>query len=353
GRTDVAFDLAGCLEKYFDIRGRYHDWRATNELVAHACAERGDRLGHAVMRRGLVDVLTWHSDEPGGDAMARLHADAAELERAFADLGEPRGQADALVTRSWGLTARGRYAEAVDAARRSLELATATDHAGGRARAHVALAVAHGEHRELAPALEHLQRALEVAGTLDNPRYEATVLQFLGIAYCRAGEADAGLRVVERSLATFRRYGDGYAEALSLLTQARLYGLSGDPRARQAAGAALEIARDYDMGHHVADALGVLGELALAEGDGERAVAHLSESVALWRARGWPSFLATALRALGRAHAAHQPGADPAVAREKARAAWTEARGIAEALGDDTTRAELDALLAGLPAASG
>jgi YD repeat-containing protein len=62
------------------------------------------------------------------------------------------------------------------------------------------------------------------------------------------------------------------------------------------------------MGHHVAEALTVLGEAELAEGDAAGAVAHLREAVGVWRTRGWLSFQADALAVLGQALSDTDPG---------------------------------------------
>jgi len=111
-----------------------------------------------------------------------------------------------------------------------------------------------------------------------------------------------------------------------MLALARLYLASGDQRARTAAARSLVLGSEYNMTHHVADALGVLGEIELAEGHPAPAVAYLEESVRLWRTRGWPSFLGAALHSLGSAYLSTDPRA--------ARTAWTEARAIFEMLGN-------------------
>jgi hypothetical protein len=89
------------------------------------------------------------------------------------------------------------------------------------------------------------------------------------------------------------------------------------------------------MIHHVADALGVLGEIALAEGRHGDAVEHLAESVRLWRTRGWPSFLALALATLGDAYQDV----------EAASRCWTEARDLFAGLGSTGRVAALTAKL--------
>jgi DNA-binding SARP family transcriptional activator/TPR repeat protein len=310
---ELAFDLAGSLEKYFDVRGRYQDWRATNERVMSLCLSTGNLRGQAVMLRGLIDVVTWNTENQPptglGSVMDRLCADATRLMQLFTELGERAGQADAAVITSWGLTAAGRYRQAIESATWALTTAAACGHVGGRARAHVALALAHGQSQQLEQAMVHLGRALEDARSLGNPRYLATVLQFLGIAHRETGDLTAGLRALQESLAICRTYGDPYTQTLTMIALARLYLALGDPRAAPAAESALRLGREHHMGHHLADALAALGEIALTDGRPEIAVTHLGESVAMWRTRGWPTYLAAALRTLGAAQSAADPEA--------------------------------------------
>jgi DNA-binding SARP family transcriptional activator len=326
GLDELAFDLAGCLEKYFDIRGMYVDWGETNEHVMAACRSAGNMRGEAVMLRGLIEVVTW-SKAQSGDAMARFQAAAERLLSMFTQLADDRGMADATVMCSWAFTAKGAYPEAIQAGTRALLLAETSDHLGGRARAHVALAIAYAETRQIGTTIAQLDDALAVTRALGNPRYEATVLQFLGMAHCETGDFDTSQRMLDASLSISRRYRDNYTEVLTMLALARLQLRLGDPLARAAAETSLALGRHYNMGHHVADSLGVLGEIELAEGHHAEAVGYLRESVDMWRTRGWLSFLAAALSSLGDACATVDPPA--------ARAAWTEARDLFTRLGND------------------
>jgi tetratricopeptide (TPR) repeat protein len=327
GMSELAFDLAGCLEKYFDVRGMYADWRHTNEHVMSVCLAAGNVRGQAVMLRGLIDVLTWNTGALVTDAMAQLHADAVRLLEMFTEVGDERGMSDALAVAAWGLTARGAYDDAVQAATRALLLAGSSGHVGGQARARVALALAQGLNGRVDEAVAHLNAALPLSRQLSTRRYEATVLQFLGMAYREIGDLDASERVLRESLAISRRYHDEYTRALSLLVQARVYLDRGDARAAAAAHASLALGREYNMGHHVADALTILGDIALAAGRHAAAVEYLEEAVRLWRTRGWQSFLAAALNSLGRAYLPTDPDA--------AHAAWAEAATLSTGIGSE------------------
>ncbi|MER7672443.1 BTAD domain-containing putative transcriptional regulator [Kitasatospora sp. NPDC096128] len=299
----AAWDLAACQEKYCDVRGLYDDWRTTNLAVLQACRAAGDQRGAAVLTRGLIEVTTWTTPADGTQTMVALLDRAHHLLRLFEQVPEPRGSADALVLAAWSLAAQGHEQEALETAHRALDLATAHDHPGGRARAHQVIAVAHSES-DLDRTIEHLTETLRLARQIGNTRFEATAIQFLGAAHGRAGRPERGRELLTHALAMARSLQDSYAEAFSLLYLAAIHAATGDTRARPTAEAALAIARRFDMGHHLAQALGILGELDLTAGDHASAIAHLEESVLVWRARGWRSFLATALRTLGRAYQA-------------------------------------------------
>ncbi|MFF2079033.1 BTAD domain-containing putative transcriptional regulator [Kitasatospora sp. NPDC058162] len=322
----AAWDLAACQEKYCDVRGLYDDWRTTNLTVLQACRAASDHRGAAVLTRGLIEVTTWTTPADGTQTMVALHDRAHHLLRLFEQVREPRGSADALVLAAWSLAAQGREQEALATAHRALDLATAHDHPGGRARAHQAIAVAHSES-DLDRTIEHLTETLRLARLIGNTRFEATAIQFLGAAHGRAGRPERGLELLTHALAMARSLQDSYAEAFSLLYLAAIHAATGDTRARPTAEAALSIARRFDMGHHLAQALGILGELDLTAGDHTSAIAHLEESVLVWRARGWRSFLATALRTLGRAYQA-------AGLPESAARALAEARELTAGSGD-------------------
>src|SRR5215207_2646341 len=148
-------------------------------------------------------------------------------------------------------------------------------------------------------AIEHLREALAVARELGNTRYEATVLQYLGIAYLETGDPGRSETCLAESLTISRRYADDFAEALTLLCLARVHVRRDTAQAGVEAEAALAIGREHRMTYHGADSLSVLGEIALASGRTAEAVGHLEESVAIWRARGWLSYLAAALARLG------------------------------------------------------
>ncbi|GLZ15041.1 SARP family transcriptional regulator [Actinomadura sp. NBRC 104425] len=337
GLDDYAFDLAASMEKYLDVRSLAQDWIPLHEKAMALCAAKGNRLGEAVLLRGLNDMTTWLSMDRPGDAMGTSYDESTRLYRLFAEVGERRGMADALVAQCWGLTARGDSELALETARRALRLAQETDHLGGEARAHHVMGVAYGEARP-EQAAEHLERCLELARLHGNPRLEATAMQFLGAAYCLTGRIESGHALLVGSLRITHQLKDHYAEAFSLLYLAKLYTALGDERALPTANSVVYLSRRHNLEHHLADAMTVLGQLDLAAGRYADAVTNLEESVRLWRARGWHSFLASTLRLLGQAH--RENGDE-----EAARKAWSEALSVYERLGDTAAAKETAALL--------
>lgn len=302
--VSAAWDLAACQEKHNDVRGFYDEWRTVNLAVREACRAAGDRLGEAVLTRGLIEVTTWTAPDDGSQTMVVLHERAMRLFHDFEALGTERGAADALVMAAWSLVAQGRLPEALATAGEALARAEQSGHPGGRARAHQIIAIARSEDDDLSLAVDHLSQALEIARAQGNTRFEAASTQFLGAAYCRLGDGERGEELLTRALLMARAFDDRYTETFSLLYLAKYYAAIGDPRARPAARTAEAISRRNTMSHHLADALLVLGRLDLAAGDPVSAVANLEESVELWRRRGWGSFLAEAQEALDGARAA-------------------------------------------------
>ncbi|MGC5291306.1 ATP-binding protein [Micromonospora sp. DT231] len=335
GLDDVAFDLAGCMEKYFDVRGMYSDWVDTNTEVMSACRAAGNLLGEAVMLRGLIDVTTWITDGDGdGDAMSRLHDGAFRLLDMFTLLGHEQGMSDAAVMCSWALTAAGDRPAAITYATRALQLANRSGHPGGRIRARLAMSVAHYEQGRFDDAAAGLADALGEARVLDNPRWVATVLQFSGITHRELANFERSHSMLHEALSISRHFGDTYTEVLTLLALARLDLRRGDPAAaRGTADTSALLSRKYHMGHHLAEALQLLGEIEMADGCPARAVNHLEESVAIWRTRGWHSMQAAALTSLGKAYAQTEPSA--------AGRAFEEAAAIFTRLGNTAKLAEV------------
>ncbi|MEV4495035.1 NB-ARC domain-containing protein [Micromonospora arborensis] len=324
GYDDLAFDLAGCMEKYFDVRGMYRDWADINTAVLSVCRAAGNRLGEAVMLRGLIDVTTWIDDRPSGDAMSRHHDEAQRLLAMFTKLRHEPGMSDAAVMCAWALAAAGDHSAAAAYATKALQLADRSDHRGGRIRARLALSIVSYEQGRFADAASLIEM-LDEARALNNPRWVATVLQFAGIAHADLGDFTRGQQMLYESMSIALRHGDTYTHVFTLIALARLEKRRGASTARATAEAAVILSREHNMAHHLAEALMVLGEIELAEDRPADAIEHLEESVALWRTRGWHSMHVAALASLSHAYARSDSPA--------ARRALEEANAISARLG--------------------
>ena len=314
---EAAWDLAGCLEKYCDIRGIYDDWRQMHERALRLCRAAKNKRGEAVLLRGLVEVTTWTSPEQSGPAMKTMRETAERVLRLFTELDEPRGIVDALISIGWGRVAEGATEEARALADEAIGRAENADYLGGQARAHQMKAVAYGEENA-EQAIPCLEKALELARLLSNRRMEATVIQFLGAAHALTGDVVTGERLLNNSISVARELNDRYLETFSLIYLAKLFAVLGDERARPTIELALTYSHAGNFGHHLAESLALLGELNLAAGDTPSAVACLERSVRVWRTRGWMWFLAKTLRNLADAYEA-------ATEHDRAREARAEA----------------------------
>ncbi|MCG5219188.1 AfsR/SARP family transcriptional regulator [Streptosporangium sp. KLBMP 9127] len=335
--TQLAWDLAGSTETYLNVRGLYDGWQRMHEQALALCRETGDKRGEAVLMRGLLEVTTWNSPAGPGPAMTRMRAGASQLLDLFTMLNDPVGMADALATLAWSMTADGIGAQALALAEHALRTAADADYLGGQARAYHVMAIIHGED-DPQGALTVLKQATKVAEALGNPHYTTTITQFLGAAKSFCGDTTGGQELLERSLGMARRLNYRYLETFSLLYLSKLFVMVGDERARATAELTLAYSEDGNFGHYLADALSVLGQLSLAEGDLPAAIATLERSVRVWRTRGSIPYLARTLRALGDAHGA-------AGDHSTARAVWEEARELFRGISHEDGVRTLDARL--------
>jgi DNA-binding SARP family transcriptional activator/tetratricopeptide (TPR) repeat protein len=315
---EIAWELAACLERYFDVRARTVDWRRTNAMALSACVKAENVLGEAVLRRGMAELDAWANPDRTAMTMLDLHEHGRHIYELFERAHEPRGMADALVMITWSRISQSQIEAATEAAQESLSLATTLGYLGGQARARQVLGVAAHYAGHTDEARDHLLSALQLARRLENVRFEITAMQFLGAIEVVLGKLDDAHEHLSLSLAMARSIPDPYAEVFSLLYLGRLYArpqhqgrrpqdtfpVYDSAKARSVVQRALSMSRRYGFSHHAADALTLLGELELTNGDPRAAVGLLEEAITLWNARGWQSFLDNAEILLARAREA-------------------------------------------------
>jgi CHAT domain-containing protein/tetratricopeptide (TPR) repeat protein len=218
------------------------------------------------------------------EAAAELAKQAHAMRQRLDDgRGDPRGEAEALLTRAGFLTSRGTTAEAL-------------------------------------AALDLAEPVIEKAGDL---RLQGTLFNQRGVIYYQTGRPREAREAYERALALRRQIGDRLGTGQTLSNLGVLTRDNGDVRraiALMEEALALRRAAGYPQG--VANTLYNLGNAHLDLSEFQRAIDLFTESLAIWRATNGARGEAFTLQGLGQAAARL---GDPVKARvhyEQALALW-------------------------------
>jgi tetratricopeptide (TPR) repeat protein/transcriptional regulator with XRE-family HTH domain len=290
-------DLRDCLTRLLDY---YVETAAAAVSVAHPELSRlrglkptsqlVDPAWLDVERANLLAVASFAADHgwpqqaqrfstvlyPYLDALA-LHGEALTLATQALDaslsLGDPAGEAQALldcVTMNWR---QGRYDDAEPRVRRALELVRAVGDRYGEARAVNRLGnvwMARGSHEQ---ALDAFRTALDLFRQVGDRLYEAVVLGNLGSVYLALDRLDEAHEHHLRALALHRSIGSQGGAATALGNLGQVYARQGvAAQAREYFHQALAIDRELGYRSGEADVLNSLGELASQTGDPAAAV---------------------------------------------------------------------------------
>ncbi len=321
GLDELAWDLAGSLVNFLDLRGYDDDWQATHQ-AALAAARRADNYrGEASLLRGL-GYFNLHRKRL--DATVDYLTSAAAIYRR---LGERRGAAHAVEEIGVVHRIRGRYAEAAASFKQAMATFGELGDRHGSAWTCFQLAVLQDEQGELATALAQLEKALTAFQELGDRRGEAWTQRRLGAAYATQGDLDRAAAWLGRARVGLRQLGDRSVEALTIRSLGELY-LRRDQR-QQASSLfqeCLAVADDLDDRFLEACALRSLGQLQHRSANLDEAAGYLERSVGLWRQLGMPLELARTLDQLGVVYLdARSPGS--------AASAWQEAVSLLGQLG--------------------
>lgn len=193
GPPGAAWQLAVVLWDYLEVRKPWSVWIQTHEVAQAAAVLEGDLFGkgwvttnlaEAMRLQGKVSLsqrmfdlaleLRQHTgDRHGlawtlaGAAFLAMDCDLVDAARDFAryseelfiQLGDPEGQAAALLNLGAVHRARGRYVEACAVLTRALRLANIVDIPGGRARIYATIAEVDQARGELGDAVMMLEQA--------------------------------------------------------------------------------------------------------------------------------------------------------------------------------------------------
>jgi tetratricopeptide (TPR) repeat protein/transcriptional regulator with XRE-family HTH domain len=227
-----AWQIPGCLGVFFDRRGYWHDWAATNRIGLDAARRLDDVAAQARIHRAIGQAgirLTSYRE-----AESHLRS-ALEL---FDHLDDHPGQGGTYLSLAVMAEGQKRYRDSLRHAQHALDQFQAADDAGSRSGVALALNgvgwyhALLGEHE---PALTYCQQALALMQELRYPRGEAATWDSLGYTHHDAGHHDDAILCYQHALTLYRDLGDRYAEATTLTRLGNTHHAAADPTTASAA----------------------------------------------------------------------------------------------------------------------
>ncbi|AXB47819.1 AfsR/SARP family transcriptional regulator [Amycolatopsis albispora] len=331
----VGWQIAEALVGYFEYRVLGQDWERTHLAALQRCEAEGDRLGTAVLLRGLAD-RAW------GRGSADCLRYARQAEQLFAELGHDTGRAQALSLLGLGLRLEGAYDESMAAYAESRRLSGEQGKHRTTILSLINESIIHRVRGEADQALRCVLEVRRLAGAIGFARAEAEAWMRLGNLRQDRRQWDEAVDAYRTAAAGFRRLDHTGFHTLTLTHLGDLHLRTGDlAAAEDTLEQAVEVAQHYR--HHSTSFLPMelLAAVHLEQGRYDLAAAELTGYVAEYRERRLVARLPGALAKLGRAL---QGTGRVAEAVE----AWTEARALYLELGDRAGATELDELLGGI-----
>ncbi|MFJ4467215.1 BTAD domain-containing putative transcriptional regulator [Streptomyces sp. NPDC089424] len=248
GLDEHAWHLARALETFFDYRGHWHDWAATQDLALQAARRLGNVSWEATAHRSLGSVHTQMGSLDEGRSHFRRALDL------FDELGDRVNQAHSHRGLGWVCDAEGNQRDALEHAKQSLVLYQRAGHRNGQAKAlnnvgwlHITL----GNYRS---ALQYCAQAVALNQEIGDRHGEAGAWDSLGYAHHHLTDHGDALRCYERALELVRGFGDRYGETEILGHLGDTHAAAGDAHAAGLAWhRAAEIAEE--IGHPAATEL--------------------------------------------------------------------------------------------------
>ncbi|WP_175411074.1 BTAD domain-containing putative transcriptional regulator [Streptomyces sp. TRM64462] len=251
------WQLARSLETFFDYRGHWHDWAATQHTALLAARRLGNLSWQAGAHRSLGSVHTQTGRLDDGYAHF-LHA--LDLYRRIDD---PVSEAHTHRGLGWVRDRQGRRRDSLHHNEQALALYRKAGHLPGQALALNNagwLRALLGDHRS---SLDHCTQAVALNQEIGDLHAEAGAWDSLGYAHHHLSQYAEAISCYERALGLVRGFGDRYGETeiLNHLGDTRLAAHDRDA-ARTVWRQALRIAEG--MGHPAVDELH--GKLAGLDG---------------------------------------------------------------------------------------
>jgi DNA-binding SARP family transcriptional activator/tetratricopeptide (TPR) repeat protein len=243
-----AWQLPWTLTNFFDLRGHWHHWAATQHAALAAAQRLNDLDGQACAHHSLGKALIQLCSYDDGSTHLR-HALAG-----YRQLGDQVGEAYVHLALSVAFEREERYRETIIASLQGLKLFEAAGMVDLQAVALSNAAQAYAYLGEFEQALTYCQQALELHHQAPESYGEAAAWDTLGYIRQHTGRHAEAVRCYEQALALFRERGNRWFQATTFTNIGDAHHATGDSAAaRHAWQQALDIFDD--LHHPVADLL--------------------------------------------------------------------------------------------------
>lgn len=275
--AELAWELATVAVTYDDHHSRYEDWQRGHQLALAAVRRAGNRLGEAVLLRGLAQVQIYRDDFPAATANLRR---AVEL---FRKVGDKLGEG--LATAGLGTIHRvlEENEPALAHAKQALDLVTAAGDRHTEAQLLSAIGAIHLARDDHDAARTWFDDALALARRLGDEHREAVVLREMSALH----EPSTALECLRRARDIFTALADDRCVAYTLVKSGQIHARRGE---RASAVPDLELAaeifRRYGSRLDEAQCWELLGTFEAENGNPAGATRHLDQARKLWRSVG-------------------------------------------------------------------
>lgn len=272
-----AWELAAVVVPHQDQHSRYEDWRRGHEIALAAVRQAGDRLGEAVLLRGLAQVQIYR------DLLPAARANMTRAVELFREVGDKLGEGLAVAGLGTVHRVLGQYEDALARAREALDLVAAAGDRNTEAQLMSAIGAMHLARGANAEARTWFDDALVLSRSAGDTHREAVVLREM-TDLVPPGEA---LSQLCRALDIFTALADHRCVAYTLVRAGELHLRLGD---RAAAVSTLERAADifHRNGSRLDEARcwELLGDVEAGAGNESGARRHRAQARTLWRSVG-------------------------------------------------------------------
>jgi predicted ATPase/DNA-binding SARP family transcriptional activator len=266
--------IAGPLDRYAYLRGRYHEVRQWMDAAVTSCPDAPAALrAKALLGGGRLALLQCDY----APAVRRLEATL----RLYRELGDPRGIASSLQVLGSVAREQGRYARAVELHAESLAIAEAAGDRWAVASAYGYLAFASWLQRDFGRATEEAGIALAGFRDLGDIEGAAWSLISLGTVARYQGDVERASVLLTESLALSEGIGFREGIAWSVEQLGLIAAVDGDPAAISLLHRSLELHRELRDRWRMSSVLEDLAVIALAQDNAPQAARLLGAAEAI------------------------------------------------------------------------